>query len=65
MDRKLRSLWPWNKLQPKISESNTIPPDDEDTLSDEYESEKEKYKLKAPDWSSISVMCRRRAWESR
>jgi hypothetical protein len=57
-DKKMRSLWPWSKPQQDGSGSNTTPPDVEDVLSDEYESEKEEKNPAILKSSGTSAACR-------
>jgi hypothetical protein len=61
-DLKLRSLCPWNKLRPKDSESDTITMNNEDTMSEEYDSgEDEKEQNPLLDlWTGLSAL--RRFW---
>jgi hypothetical protein len=57
-EKKVRSLWRWKKPQQDDSGSDTTSPDEEDALSDEYESEKEDKNHAILKSSGTSAACR-------
>jgi hypothetical protein len=57
-DKKQRSLWSWKKPQQEDPQSNTTPPEDEDALSDEYDSENEGDNPLTKEIPGMSALCR-------